>query len=178
LFTETSVVISGSSAHIFALAAAVEDWPVILPHYRSVVLHEKTARTDGTIHRVATMKAWRLLPLGRIRVGWKTTLDSRSETNLLHFVHIGGFTKGMDVYWRLAPEGDATRVTITHDFTLHWPLIGEFVAHRIVGQFFVDAIARRTLNRIKVIVEAAARTAQATRASTSRERSAAVGGKA
>ena len=60
-------------------------------------------------------------------------------------MHIGGFTKGMDVSWLLTPEGDATRVTITHDFTLTWPLIGEFVAHRIVGQFFVDAIARRTL---------------------------------
>jgi ribosome-associated toxin RatA of RatAB toxin-antitoxin module len=178
LYTETSVVIHGSSAHIFALAAAIEDWPVILPHYRSVLLHEKTAQPDGTIHRVATMKAWRLLPIGRIRVGWKTILDSRSETNLLHFVHIGGFTKGMDVYWRLAPEGDATRVTITHDFSLRWPLIGEFVAHRIVGQFFVDAIARRTLNRMTVIVEAAARTAQTTGSSTSRERGAARGGEA
>lgn len=154
MYTETSVIINGPQAHIFALGTAIEDWPIILPHYRSVVLHEKTAQPDGTVHRVATMKAWRLLHIGRIPVGWKTTQESNPETNLLHFVHIGGFTKGMDVYWRLTPEGDATRVTITHDFTLRWPIIGELVAHRIVGQFFVDAIARRTLNRIKEIVEA------------------------
>jgi hypothetical protein len=143
----------GPRARILALGTAIEDWPIILPHYRSVVLREKTRQPDGIVHRVATMKAWRPLPFGRIPVGWKTTQDSSAETSLLHFVHIGGFTKGMDVYWRLTPEGDATRVTITHDFTLRWPLIGDFVAHRIVGQFFVDAIARRTLNRIREIVE-------------------------
>jgi ribosome-associated toxin RatA of RatAB toxin-antitoxin module len=153
MFTETSVVMNGPRKYIFALAAAIEDWPIILPHYRSVVLTERIKQPDGTIHNVATMKAWRLLPFGKIPVGWRTILDSNAETALLHFVHIGGFTKGMDVHWRLEPEGDATRVTISHDFTLKWPLIGEFVAHRIVGQFFVDAIARRTLARITALVE-------------------------
>jgi ribosome-associated toxin RatA of RatAB toxin-antitoxin module len=153
MFTETSVVMNGPRKYIFALAAAIEDWPIILPHYRSVVLTERIKQPDGTIHNVATMKAWRLLPFGKIPVGWRTILDSNAETALLHFVHIGGFTKGMDVHWRLTPEGNGTRVTITHDFKLKWPLIGAFVAHRIVGQFFVDAIARRTLARVAALVE-------------------------
>ena len=153
MYTETSVVMEGSPERIFALGAAIEDWPIILPHYRSVRLTERTVRPDGTTHKVATMKAWRLLPFGKIPVGWRTILDSNAPTGLLHFVHIGGFTKGMDVYWLLKPEGDATRVTITHDFTLKWPLVGAFVAHRIVGHFFVDAIARRTLNCIKALLE-------------------------
>ncbi len=154
MYTETSVVMQGPREQIFAHGAAIEDWPLVLPHYRSVLLTERTVRPDGTTHKIATMKAWRLLPFGKIAVGWRTTLDSNAATGLLHFVHIGGFTKGMDVYWLLKREGDATRVTITHDFTLKWPLIGAFVAHRIVGRFFVDAIARRTLNCIKVLVEA------------------------
>ncbi len=153
MYTETSVVMQGPRGRIFALGAAIEDWPLILPHYRSVMLTERTVRADGTTHKVATMKAWRLLPFGRIPVGWKTIQESNPATGLLHFLHIGGFTKGMDVYWRLIPEGDATRVTITHDFTLRWP-VGELVAHRIVGQFFVDAIARRTLRCLKAMVEA------------------------
>lgn len=153
MYTETSVVMQGPRERIFALGAAIEDWPIILPHYRSVTLTERAEQPDGTIHKVATMKAWRPLPFGKIPVGWKTIQESNPKTGLLHFLHIGGFTKGMDVYWLLKPEGDATRVTITHDFTLRWPLIGAFVAHRIVGRFFVDAIARRTLNRIKAMVE-------------------------
>lgn len=153
MYTETSVVMEGPPERIFAFGAAIEDWPIILPHYRSVLLTERTVRPDGTTHKVATMKAWRLLPFGKIPVGWRTILDSNAATGLLHFVHIGGFTKGMDVHWLLKREGDATRVTITHDFTLKWPLIGGFVAQRIVGRFFVDAIARRTLNCIKALVE-------------------------
>jgi ribosome-associated toxin RatA of RatAB toxin-antitoxin module len=153
MYTETSVVMHGPRERIFALGAAIEDWPIILPHYRAVTLTERTKQPDGTVHKVATMKAWRLLPFGKIPVGWKTIQDSNPRTGLLHFVHIGGFTKGMDVYWLMRPEGVATRVTITHDFTLRWPLIGGFVAHRIVGQFFVDAIARRTLNHIRAMVE-------------------------
>ncbi len=153
MYTETSVVMDGPRERIFALGAGIEEWPHILPHYRAVTLTERTVQPDGTTHKVAIMKAWRLLPFGKIPVGWKTIQDSNPESDLLHFVHIGGFTKGMDVYWHLTPDGDATRVTITHDFTLTWPLIGEFVAHRIVGQFFVDAIARRTLHCIKSIVE-------------------------
>ncbi len=153
MYTETSVVMRGERARIFALGAGIEEWPRILPHYRRVTLTERTVQPDGTVHTVAVMKAWRVFPVGKIPVGWKTIQDSSADTGLLHFVHIGGFTKGMDVYWLLTPEGDATRVTITHDFTLRWPLIGEFVAHRIVGQFFVDAIARRTLGCIKAMVE-------------------------
>ncbi|MHB8645302.1 MAG: type II toxin-antitoxin system RatA family toxin [Thermomicrobiales bacterium] len=153
MYTETSVVMHGPRERIFALGAAIEDWPLILPHYRAVLLTERTVRPDGTTHKVATMKAWRLLPFGKIPVGWKTIQESNVATGLLHFVHIGGFTKGMDVSWLLTPEEDATRVTITHDFTLKWPLIGGFIAHRIVGQFFVDAIARRTLHCIKARVE-------------------------
>lgn len=153
MYTETSVVMRGPRERIFALGAGIEEWPRLLPHYRSVTLAERVVQPDGTIRKVAVMKAWRVLPVGKLPVGWKTIQDSSTETGLLHFIHIGGFTKGMDVYWLLTPEGDATRVTITHDFTLRWPLIGAFVAHRIVGQFFVDAIARRTLICIKAIVE-------------------------
>lgn len=147
------MLMRGERGRIFALGSEIEEWPRILPHYRTVTLTERTTQPDGTTHKVAVMKAFRPLPIGKIPVSWKTILDSDPKTELLHFVHIGGFTKGMDVHWRLTGEGDATRVTITHDFTLRWPLIGDFVAHRIVGQFFVDGIARRTLGCIKAMVE-------------------------
>ena len=154
MYMETSVVMRGPRARIFALGVGIEEWPRILPHYRRVTLTERVVQPDGTLRKRAVMRAWRLLPLGKLPVGWTTIQDSRAETGLLRFVHTGGFTRGMEVYWLLTPEGDATRVTITHDFTLRWPLIGEFVARRIVGQFFVEAIARRTLACLKALVEA------------------------
>ncbi|MCA1725275.1 MAG: hypothetical protein LC748_13700 [Thermomicrobia bacterium] len=95
MYTETSVVMHGPRERIFALGAAIEDWPLILPHYRSVRLTEQSVQSDGTVHKIAVMKAWRLLPFGKIPVGWKTIQESNAKTGLLHFVHIGGFTKGM-----------------------------------------------------------------------------------
>ena len=37
---------------------------------------------------------------------------------------------------------------------LGWPLIGGVAAERIIGPQFVEAIARRTLRRVKALAEA------------------------
>lgn len=161
VYSEMTEVMHGSRARIFALGAAIEDWPRILPHYRAVELSDCTEGPDGTVRKVATMKAWRVFPgpsgsLGlKVPVFWRTLQYVNAGRELLHFYHIGGFTRGMDVYWRFtdAAERGATRVTITHEWDLRWPLVGEAVAHRIVGEQFVDAIARRTLATIRRIVE-------------------------
>ena len=54
MYTETSVLMHGPRERIFALGAAIEDWPIILPHYRAVTLSERTNMPDGTIHKIAT----------------------------------------------------------------------------------------------------------------------------
>lgn len=169
VYSEMSEVMHADRARIFALGAAIEDWPRILPHYRAVELSDRTEGPDGTVRKVATMRAWRVFPgLAdcKVPISWRTLQYANAERELLHFYHIGGFTRGMDVYWRLteAAERGATRVTITHEWDLRWPLVGEAVAHRIVGEQFVDAIARRTLATIRRIVEdeAGAVTAAAT----------------
>lgn len=69
----------------------------------------------------------------------------------------------MEVEWRFEPlcepsgDGsagrDATLVTIRHDLSLRWPLIGPWVADHLIGPRFIDYIATRTLARIKHLVE-------------------------
>ncbi len=39
---------------------------------------------------------------------------------------------------------------------LRWPLIGELVARTIIGPQFIEAIAGRTLRRVKALAEAGA----------------------
>jgi hypothetical protein len=60
----------------------------------------------------------------------------------------------MEVAWRFEPAGEGWQVSIHHELELGWPLVGGFVAERIIGPQFIDAIARRTLRRIKVLAEA------------------------
>ncbi len=129
---------------IFALAADVERWPQLLPHYRYV---RRLPAPDG--EREFAMGAWR----GRIPVSWRATQRPRPEAGIIEFTHTGGVTRGMRVAWRLVAEGDATEVSIEHRLQLGWPVIGRFAAERVIGPLFIDAIAGRTLRRIKQLVE-------------------------
>ena len=129
---------------IFALAADVERWPLLLPHYRYV---RRLPVGDGERH--FAMGARR----GRIPVSWRATQRPRPDDGIIEFTHTGGVTRGMRVAWRLVPDGGATEVSIEHRLELGWPVIGRFAAERVIGPLFVDAIAGRTLRSIKQLVE-------------------------
>jgi hypothetical protein len=64
----------------------------------------------------------------------------------------------MLVAWRFAPdERGVVDVSIEHRLELGWPLIGGFAARHVIGPQFIEAIAGRTLRRIRELAEAAAR---------------------
>ena len=129
---------------IYRLAAGVERWPALLPHYRSVqVLSE-----DGACRRVAMAASRSGIP-----VSWQAEQCCDPDEPGITFRHVRGVTTGMDVAWTFTPVADGVRVAITHDLQLRWPLLGEFVAERIIGDFFIANIAGKTLRRIKQLVE-------------------------
>lgn len=127
---------------IFPLAADVERWPEILPHYRYV-----RPVPDPNGERRFAMGARR----GPIPVSWEAIQRPNLEERRIEFVHTGGVTRGMRVAWRFAPVGAGTNVSIEHQLELRWPLIGDLVARHIIGPHFIEAIARRTLRRIREI---------------------------
>jgi hypothetical protein len=129
---------------IFPLATEVERWPQILPHYRYVT---PVADPDG--ERRFAMGARR----GPIPVSWEAIQRPIIEARTIEFVHTGGVTKGMWVAWRFEPAADGTDVSIEHRLTLRWPIIGDFAARHVVGPQFIEAIAGRTLRRIRQLAE-------------------------
>lgn len=129
---------------IFDLAADIERWPEILPHYRYV---RRLPASDG--ERRFAMGARR----GRIPVRWEAVQRPLPEERRIEFTHTGGVTRGMEVAWRFEPIDEEWDVSIDHALRLRWPLIGELVASRIIGPQFVDAIAGRTLRRVKELAE-------------------------
>ena len=144
--TANTVQMAGDLDHIVALAVDTERWPEILPHYRWVRLLE-----GGGDHKTVEMAARR----GRIPVKWRAIqdVDRDGPTPVIRFRHIGGVTKGMEVAWLFEQGPDAVSVTIDHEFTPPWPLVGNLIADRIIGPQFVEAIANKTLATIKGIVE-------------------------
>lgn len=145
MHTETAIRIRGPAEAIFGYAARVEDWPRLLPHYRSV----RVLAARG-LEKVVEMKARR----GGIPVWWWARQVLLPAERRIRYTHLRGVTRGMEVEWRLVPEpGGSVLVTIVHDLDLRWPLVGRPVARWIIGPFFVEAIAQRTLGRIKALVE-------------------------
>lgn len=128
---------------VFRVAADVERWPDILPHYRWVRFNERRGFGRGVVE----MAAWRELP-GPFRwpTWWKSHMEADPDEPVIRYQHIDGITTGMDVAWLFLPADDGTVVRITHEWDgPSWPLISRFAANRVIGPHFVSFIARRTL---------------------------------
>lgn len=136
---------------VMQLATEVERWPERLPHYRYV---RSLPGSGGERH--FAMGARR----GPIPVRWKAIQRPMPAERRIEFVHTGGLTRGMWVAWRFEPAADGVEVSIEHQLELGWPLVGGFAARRVIGPHFVEAIAGRTLRRIKAIAEGEARVAR------------------
>ena len=127
------------------MAAAVQDWPRILPHYRWVRL----VSSEGAGTRTVEMAARRDV-VGRIGIPLRWTAEQRvyPAQMRIEFAHVGGITRGMHVTWTISPAGEATvLVRIRHVFAPRWP-IPDVLIRAVVGEYFVNAVARRTLRRI------------------------------
>jgi ribosome-associated toxin RatA of RatAB toxin-antitoxin module len=139
------ITIRAPYERIFPLAAEVERWPERLPHYRYV---RRLPAVDG--ERRFAMGARR----GPIPVRWEAVQRPLPEQRRIEFTHTGGVTRGMEVAWRFEPAADGGQeVSIHHALDLHWPLIGGWLARKVIGPQFIDAIAGRTLRRVKALAE-------------------------
>lgn len=128
----------------FQVAADVERWPDILPHYRWVRFRQRTGFGEGVVE----MAAWRDFggPL-RYPTWWVSRMNCNPAEPVIRYRHVQGITTGMDVVWSFEPVGaDATRVRIVHEWRgPPWPLIGGLAWRRVMAPGFVSVIAGLTL---------------------------------
>jgi ribosome-associated toxin RatA of RatAB toxin-antitoxin module len=145
MYLENSIVMRASPGIIFRLAADVERWPEMLPHYRWVRVLER--RGQQTLLQMAAFR-------DGLPVSWTSVLEPRPAEGRILFEHVRGITRGMRVEWRLEPlPVGGTLVRIEHEFSPNWPLIGGQVARLVIGEFFVRNIAGKTLRRFKDLAE-------------------------
>jgi ribosome-associated toxin RatA of RatAB toxin-antitoxin module len=143
MHTENRIEIRGDVKRIFQIAAQVDKWPEILPHYRWVRIIQRRKRRT-TVEMAARR--------GRLPVSW-TAVQEIFPYERITYKHIKGFTTGMDVTWSFTPVDERVQVIITHDFFLGWPVVGGLVSKYVVGALFVKPIASRTLDQIRRTVE-------------------------
>lgn len=155
MHTENTLYMRGPKSRIFQLAANIQDWPALLPHYQEVLVLEQT---DDGRRKVVEMAAVRNnFPLlgFQFPVRWRSVQVCEPETGRIYFKHLAGVAKGMWVVWSLDDDawGRGVRVTIRHDLTYPFPVLNGWFAQDMVGRQFVGAIAGRTLATIQAIVE-------------------------
>jgi ribosome-associated toxin RatA of RatAB toxin-antitoxin module len=152
--TSNSVDIIGEPERIYPriyqLAADIQDWPTLLPHYR--YLH---VREQSPTHKIADFGASR----DGFPVKWRARQELFPEAGRITYKHLGGITKGMWVEWRLEKRDDRVLVTIDHELDYPVPVLGTLFARYIVGALFVENIAGKTLRTLKAAVENEARSA-------------------
>jgi hypothetical protein len=134
---------SAPTALAFRVAADVERWPEILPHYRRVEFRERHGFGRGIVE----MAAWRDFP-GPLRwpTWWVSQMDIDESVPIVRYRHVEGITRGMDVRWEFYPAASGTLVRIVHEWTgPRWPGIGRLAASLVIGPAFISVIAQRTL---------------------------------
>jgi len=148
--THISRLMHADADIVFELAAGVEDWPRILPHYRWVRVLARHA--DG--RRTVSMAARRdvLAGLG-IPLAWTSIVSLDEPHHRIEFEHVRGITRGMRVAWTVERTRAGLLVQIRHIFEPRWPVPAALV-QLIVGEYFINGVARRTLRHIAALAEA------------------------
>jgi hypothetical protein len=138
--TSNRIVIQAPLVEIFSVASDLPKWPEFLPHYR----YNKFLSLmpwGGIIKMAATRTG--------IPISWVSIYRIDAERREMQFEHLKAFTRGMLVVWTFEEREDGVAIEITHDLELKWPLIGGFVAKYIIGQFFIEHVATKTLAGLK-----------------------------
>lgn len=156
MHTENTITINAPWERIWTLAADIQRWPDILPHYRFVRVLDQN--TDGT-RKVVEMAAVRGgFPVKGVQypVKWQSVQVCDRASGRIFFKHLRGIAQGMWVVWTLAPcpNGHGVQVTIAHDLAYPLPALNGWFARELVGRGFVQSIAGRTLATLKQIAEA------------------------
>lgn len=148
MFTSNTVEIKGEADRIYdriyRLAADIQNWPVLLPHYRYMRVLEQSET-----HKLADFGASR----DGFPCKWRARQELFPAEARITYQHVGGITRGMWVEWRLQKREDRVLVTIDHKLTYPVPILGPLFAQYIVGNLFVHNIAGKTLECIKHKVE-------------------------
>jgi len=156
MHTENTVTIDAPFEHIWTLAAAIQRWPDILPHYRFVRVLDQNISGSRKLVEMAAFRDGFPAQGMKFPVKWRSIQVCDHAAGRIYFKHLAGIAQGMWVVWTLVPDvtGQGVQVTIEHD--LHYPLpaLNGWFARDLVGRGFVQSIAGQTLATIKQIAEA------------------------
>jgi ribosome-associated toxin RatA of RatAB toxin-antitoxin module len=146
MHTGNSIIMRAPKQAIFDTAANLELWPKILPHYRYIRYLER-----GDTRNIVVMAAVR----SGIPISWTSEQIIDRDKMEVRFHHLKAFTKGMHVVWTFEDTPSGVLVKILHELNFRVPLLAP-IAEPVIGGFFIQNIAGKTLRCMKTHLEARA----------------------
>jgi ribosome-associated toxin RatA of RatAB toxin-antitoxin module len=143
MHTANTILIRAPKMAIFETAANLELWPKILPHYRYIRYLER-----GPERNLVVMAAVR----SGIPISWTSEQIIDRKNLEIHFHHLKAWTKGMRVVWSFNETPEGILVEIMHELRFRIPALAP-VAEPIIGNFFIHAVASKTLRCMKAYLE-------------------------
>ena len=143
MHTGNSILMRAPKERIFETAANLELWPKILPHYRYIHYYEKSP-----VRNLVKMAATR----SGIPIAWTSEQIIDRDALEVRFLHLKAFTKGMKVVWTFKDTPGGVLVEILHDLKFRFPPLAP-LADKIIGEFFIQNIANKTLRCMKAYLE-------------------------
>jgi ribosome-associated toxin RatA of RatAB toxin-antitoxin module len=141
--TESSIVIRAPKQRIFDITSDLSRWPELLPHYRYIDYLER-----GDDRHIVKMACHR----DGIPISWVSEQIIDRERLEIRFLHLRAFTKGMAVVWSFDERPEGTLVRIVHVLRFRVPALAP-LAEPIIGGFFIENIANKTLRTFKAHLE-------------------------
>lgn len=144
--TESTIIIRAPKRRIFDIASDLSCWPELLPHYRYI---EYLKRGDD--RHIVKMACYR----DKLPISWVSEQIIDRERLEIRFLHLRAFTKGMAVVWSFEDKPEGTLVRIVHVLRFRIPPLAP-IAEPIIGSFFIEDIASKTLRAFKAHLESKA----------------------
>ncbi len=142
--TESSILIRAPKQRIFDVTSDLSLWPELLPHYRYITYLQRS--DDRHLVKMAATR-------DGLPISWTSEQIIDRERLEIRFVHLKAFTKGMTVVWSFDEKPEGTLVRIVHVLKFRIPVLAPFV-DPLIGGFFIDNIANKTLRSFKTHLEA------------------------
>jgi aromatase len=151
--TQVERRVQASAQTMYELVARVEDWPHLLPHYRSVQILQVAPDRSRTVEMAARRDVLSGHPWSGIPLRWTAIQTLSPEHPRVEFQHVRGPTRGMRVAWIFEPQpnGEA-HVRLYHAFHPDWP-VPDHLVRLIIGEYFINGVARRTLTLLAKLAE-------------------------
>ncbi|MGH8095144.1 MAG: SRPBCC family protein [Chthoniobacterales bacterium] len=141
--TGNSIIMQAPRDAIFETAADLEQWPIILPHYRYIHFLERGP--DRSIVKMAALRSG-------IPISWTSEFTVDRDRKELRFLHLKAFTRGMRVVWTFKETPAGVLVEIMHALRFRLVALAP-IAEPIIGGFFIHHVANQTLSALKAHLE-------------------------